>query len=109
MYFVFLDTSFQWVDAEDLEQSQLEVNPVAYHEAWRKLCGCRYIMSYTYIHSLRLVFIIMLYKTDNFTIITGFIIFINVAQFSSFTGFVVYKGGFSLREKSGLPLDKIIL
>ena len=41
----FLHIILKWIDSEDLEIAQEESNPVAYHEAWRKLCGCRYSMS----------------------------------------------------------------
>ncbi|XP_046847624.1 CTP synthase 1-like isoform X2 [Xenia sp. Carnegie-2017] len=30
----------QWVDAEDLEIMKADQDPVHYHDAWKKLCGC---------------------------------------------------------------------
>ena len=30
----------QWVESENLEKEVQERDPVKYHEAWQKLCGC---------------------------------------------------------------------
>ena len=39
MYFLL-----KWIDSEDLEKEKEELEPVQYHEAWKKLCGCSGIL-----------------------------------------------------------------
>ena len=36
-FFIF---NLQWVEAENLEKDVQERDPIKYHEAWQKLCGC---------------------------------------------------------------------
>ena len=52
----------QWVESENLEKEVQERDPVKYHEAWQRLCGCEWVTCHSqWIYHIFLMLLVFYY------------------------------------------------